>query len=504
MSPANNNWKAIAPILLGTLGLIGFFYWDTFSEMSGTWWRSQTYTHGFVVPIISAWLIWQKRPIFSRMAPVPAFWPVSIVAAFALIWLIGELTAINALTQFSLVAIIVFSVLALLGPAVSKELAFPLGFLFFAVPIGDFLLPNLMEWTADFTVSALRLSNIPVYREGQSFVIPSGHWSVVEACSGIRYMIASVTVGTLYAYLTYTSLRRRLTFVLISFLVPLIANWLRAYLIVMLGHLSGNKLAVGVDHLIYGWIFFGVVIAIMFAIGMRWSEPPTIYTSDSTPPSKATFEFRRLWPVAIALAITIIGGPVAENALHRSSGNTELTITSPSDPGGWLPTQPSNGWKPRFVNPSSEYQAAFNKGDQTVGIYVAYYRNQNYGHKLVTSTNVLVMSDDPDWQSVTTGKTNVEFGNENHEVRTAELLNRSTGNIERYVAWRWYRINGQITANDIKAKLLTALSILSGHGDDGAAIVLYAPKSESSQSLPAFARDALPQIHLALDEIARK
>ena len=65
----------------------------------------------------------------------------------------------------------------------------------FAVPVGEFLLPVFMEWTADFTVLALRLSGIPVYREGLQFVIPSGNWSVVEACSGIRYLIASLMVG---------------------------------------------------------------------------------------------------------------------------------------------------------------------------------------------------------------------------------------------------------------------------------------------------------------------
>jgi exosortase len=112
-----------------------------------------------------------------------------------------------------------------------------------------------MQWTADATVFGLRLSGIPVYHEGQHLVIPSGSWAVVEACSGVRYLIASLTVGTLFAYLTYQSLKRRLIFVALSIIVPVIANWARAYMIVMLGHLSGNKLAVGVDHLIYGWVF---------------------------------------------------------------------------------------------------------------------------------------------------------------------------------------------------------------------------------------------------------
>ncbi len=153
--------------------------------------------------------------------------------------------------------------------------------MFFAVPFGEFLLPVLMEYTANFTVTALRLSGIPVYREGLQFVIPSGNWSVVEACSGVRYLIASFMIGTLFAYLNYRSTRRRLVFIGVSIVVPIVANWLRAYMIVMLGHLSGNTIAVGVDHLIYGWLFFGLVITIMFLIGARWSEPETAVPAPS-------------------------------------------------------------------------------------------------------------------------------------------------------------------------------------------------------------------------------
>ncbi len=123
-------------------------------------------------------------------------------------------------------------------------------------------MPTLIDWTADFTIAALKLTGIPVFREGAHFQIPSGRWSVVEACSGVRYLIASLMVGILYAYLTYRSMRRRLLFIGVSILVPIVANWLRAYMIVMIGHLSGNTLAVGVDHIIYGWIFFGVVMAV--------------------------------------------------------------------------------------------------------------------------------------------------------------------------------------------------------------------------------------------------
>ncbi|MCX8006462.1 MAG: exosortase, partial [Burkholderiaceae bacterium] len=129
-------------------------------------------------------------------------------------------------------------------------------------------------WTADFTVLALKLTGIPVYREGNYFMIPSGQWSVVEACSGLRYLIASLMVGVLFAHLMYVSRRRQILFVGASVVVPIVANWLRAYFIVLIGHLSGNELAVGVDHLVYGWIFFGFVMLLLFSIGARFREAP--------------------------------------------------------------------------------------------------------------------------------------------------------------------------------------------------------------------------------------
>ena len=188
-------------------------------------------------------------------------------------WWVGQVVAANVVAQFSFVGMLIAAVFLTLGWPVARLILFPLLFLLFAVPFGEFLLPTLIEKTADFTVFAVRLSGVPLYREGNNFQIPSGAWSVVEACSGVRYLIASVTVGALFAYLNYSSWQRRLVFMAVSVVVPIVANWVRAYMIVMLGHLSDNRIATGVDHLIYGWVFFGIVISIMFAIGARWTEP---------------------------------------------------------------------------------------------------------------------------------------------------------------------------------------------------------------------------------------
>ena len=186
------------------------------------------------------------------------------------------------LAQYALVAMVAATVVALAGRRAAWALAFPLGVLLLAVPFGEAFLPRMMEWTADFTVAALRMSGIPVYREGTFFTIPSGNWAVAEACSGLRYLIASVTVGAVYAYLIYRSWWKRALFLALSTVVPIGANFVRAYMIVLVGHLSSMKLAVGVDHLIYGWVFFGLVIGLLFWLGAFWRE-----SAAPLPPARA-------------------------------------------------------------------------------------------------------------------------------------------------------------------------------------------------------------------------
>ena len=199
-------WWVVA--LLFVVGL----YAATWQQMAGTWSTSDTYAHGFFVPLVSAWLAWRLRHTVAHLVPraSPLAWV--LLLGPAALWLAGDLVSVNAATQLAVVAMVVLTVPAVLGWQVAWAMVFPLGFLFFAVPIGEFLLPGLMTSTADFTVLALRASGIPVYREGLQFVIPSGMWSVVEACSGIRYLIASVTVGALFAYLNYNGWRKRVLF----------------------------------------------------------------------------------------------------------------------------------------------------------------------------------------------------------------------------------------------------------------------------------------------------
>ncbi|MDE2598534.1 MAG: exosortase A [Rhodocyclaceae bacterium] len=479
-------WPRSLAALLLAFALIAAAYWSTLAGMVEIWDRSGTFTHAFLVPPITLWLIWRLREPLSRFTPAPAPTMVIPLLLVGALWLLGQLAAANVVTQFALVSMVVFSVPMLLGIPVARAILFPLLFLYFCVPFGEFIMPRLMQWTADITVAGVRLSGVPVYQEGLQFVIPSGHWSVVEACSGIRYLIASICVGMLFAYLNYSTLKRRVLFIIAAALVPLVANWVRAYGIVMLGHLSGNKLATGVDHLVYGWVFFGIVMTLLFMMGMRWQEPEHKPDLSAHAASRRGSLLLTCVLLVVALLLPRAGLWLIERGdlTQTPAFNTDML----PDVGQWhgMPVGFS-GWQPAFTQPAATWKRSYAEGGRQAAVYVAYYRHQDKQRKLVSSENMLARSDDPFWAVVERG------GAESNgfSVRTAVLRGGSvSGGEQRLRVWHWYWIDGQLTASDIKAKLLMLKSRLSGRGDDGAIVVLYAPEEQpggGAAALGAFA-----------------
>ena len=473
-------WRRALPAFLLLVATVLVAYRDTLGSMVAIWARSDTFMHGFAIAPIALWLIWQRRAETAALAPQPAVSALVPIACAVSAWLLGELAGVNAVTQVAAVAMLVLAVPAVFGWTVARSLLFPLGFLFFCVPLGEFLVPQLMEWTADFTIAAVRASGVPVYREGLQFVLPSGSWSVVDACSGVRYLIASLMVGTLFAYLNYTSTRRRLAFVVVAALVPIVANWLRAYMIVMLGHLSDNKLAAGVDHLIYGWIFFGVVILAMFAIGARWSQPPQAYAVRNHSARPAVFESSpaAAWAVAVGAALLVWLPHAAVWSLGRFDVAAPPELAPLRVPaGGWQRSSRLEGlWKPAFRQPSAESNALYAADGREVGVYIAYYRQQSHDRKLVSSENVLVPAYGASWSKLSQGSRAVELGGQPTIVRTARL--RASAHAAHstdlgLALWQTYWVDGRLTASDSRAKLYGALQRLRGHGDDAAAVLLY-------------------------------
>jgi exosortase A len=487
-------------LLIGLCLLAPFaLYYGTAQSIVAIWNSSETFAHGYAILPISAWLVWRRRENFALFPPAP-WWPgLALLALAGAAWTLATVGEVQVLRQYAFVSMIPLAALALLGPRLAGSLAFPLLFLLFAVPFGEIFVQPLIDFTADFTVAAVRATGIPVLRNGARFELPTGTWSVVEACSGIRYLISSVTLGCLYAYLTFRSTTRRLMFVALAVVVPIVANGLRAYMIVMIGHLSGMKLATGVDHLIYGWLFFGLVMFIMFWIGGYWREddaPASAHKAAALPVAAPAAPGQVARMAAATLLVAALW-PAFTHYNERANFNPE-PVGLPAPAISWTATPAFTNWAPRYLEPSAGFSGAWQSaGLQLVGMNILYYRNQDGGKALISSVNRLTKRNEA-WHDTATVKRTETVDGRQLALRETTLQ----GPQGALLVWDWLWVGGDKTANAYLGKLMQARSRLLFGGDDGAAVMVYAPLSDKPEqarsAMRAFLRAHLANIDGAL------
>jgi exosortase A len=266
------SFRLAGPVLCVGLLLFGVLFHAEVTAAVGVWVDSTAYNHCFLVIPIVAYLLWDRRDLLASAAPFPNAWVALAAIPVIMVWLLAERLGIMEGRQLMVMTLVEIFFLSVLGWRLGYRLAGPLLYLFFLVPFGAFITPTLQGFTTSFIVHGLNLLSIPNYSDGNAIEIPEGSFLVAEACAGLRFLIASVAFGCLYAMLMYRSPLRRGIFILVSIIVPIIANGFRALGIVVLGHILGDAQAATADHLIYGWLFFSVVILLQIALGLPFRQ----------------------------------------------------------------------------------------------------------------------------------------------------------------------------------------------------------------------------------------
>jgi exosortase A len=461
-----------------------------------SWETMPSHAHGYVVVLVVAYFLWKKRPFIDAVPFSPSLIGFGAFLLAALAALVGELVSAAVVVQFSSIFLIIAAVWAIMGYQAFKTLFGPLAFLFFTISFGQDVLPTLMDWTADATVAALRASGIPVFQQDRHFIIPSGSWAVVEACSGIRYLFTAFFIGTIYAYITYRSWLKRVFFVAAMLALALFANWLRAYTIVLVAHLSNNEWGLGLSHLTFGWVIFGVVVFTAFWIGSYWQEP------DPVPPSAKSATAGQLAPTAVTAALIVVltlGIPLLSNSLLNGSGDQAATpeLDFSKSLAGLTSTKAEHAViAPEYLGAARIHQQIFRQGAADLLLYIAYYRNQTQGRELVNVTNKLEPTKDWNWT-----------GNRQYAIAGSPVAKL---HVEKYtlgsdiaLATRIYWNSGYSTQSAMQSKLAQAINLLTGRGDDGAAIILAVSakqETEAQRALESFIQQRLPGILEDLDK----
>jgi exosortase A len=496
-------------------------YWNTTASIVSTWYHSSTFKHQFFVFPISAYLIWDRCHALTANRPTPNPSGIFLLASLGFLWLLGNLSHLQVVQQGAMIAMLPMMAWILLGPEVCYRLLFPLGFLFFAVPAGEFLVPWLQDFTAFFTVKALQLSNIPVLWEGRAISVPGRNWFVAPECSGFRYILSLFTIGCLFGSLIFRTWARQILFALASLFLPIVVNGFRTYSIVLLAYLSDGELAVGMDHLIYGYVFFSIALFSLCWVGFQWREVDVDHlfyrnreslatrNQQSIAPNRnqetAFPELRKMILTGTAALMVLVIPLLLTQGLSHSDFPTTVGLTAPpsvTSPWEALPNNDPLLSAPPFPGAQLVVNQSYSLAPRTaVHFNLAYYVKEKQGAELINQTSALLGGE---------GRKKVLSENsriatvDRHPLKIQESLIRSSTYGTRLV-WHWYWVEGQFTSNPYWAKLLQIKARLWGETKGAALIIvstnLTKPPIESIKTLQNFLHHV--SLVKTLEEISR-
>lgn len=471
VAPGYLSWRAAWASLGFGIVFILWLFRDTALHIVNTWYGSATFNHGFLILPICFYLIWLKRGVLARHAPQPFPLGALGILLAAAAWLAGHVASVSVVQQIALVAMIQGLFVTVLGLRIARLLLFPLAYLIFAAPFGEALIGPLQDLTAVLVVALLRALNVPVFHDGIFISIPTGNFLVAEACSGVRFLIATVALGFLFAHLTYRSWWRRAAFMALSVVVPIGANGIRAFGLVLVAYLTNGNVAVGIDHIIYGWMFFAIVTVILLGIGMTFRDRRATdeTASGARDPGGAPVAGPRqvLFTGVLALLAAASGPAYAAVIELRPVPPPAGALSTPRPGGGWrLAGLAGDDWSPAFPGADVRLLRTYVKQGREVRLFVAYYSHQRHGNEMIGMRNSIGGAGK--WTRKGTSAARTMLAGRPLSVKRVHLV----GHGGDRVAYQWYWIGGSLTANDYYGKFLQTRQVLLGADEAAATIVV--------------------------------
>lgn len=467
-------WRAaLLRLALANVVLFALLFRD-WAAIADQAWNISTYNHILLIPPILVWLTSQRLPQALEIEP-QGWWPGLVLAGGAmLVWVLGALSGLDLLRQTGAVGLMIATVPALLGPRVSVAFLFPLCFAALLVPFGDELIPPLQMVTAAIVIFLTEASGIPAFIQGVFIDTPAGLFEVAEACSGVKFLIAMIAFGILVGNVCFVSWPRRIAFFAACVIVPVLANGVRAWATVMAAQYVGIKAAGSFDHIVYGWIFFAVVIALVIAGGWRFFDRPGGSAMiDVAAIRSSTFlgTLARMrigaWPALLSLAAICALGTGWAHAAGTLSAPVARQIDLPAVP-GWTRTDyaPRSWWEPRATGADHRLLGRYTdaKG-RSVDVFYALYGAQGEGREAGGFGEGALMPDSQwSWQ----GDGPVVAG-----ARSDRLF--ADDGTQRLVL-TWYRTGTTTTGSNLRLKLAVITDRLALRARPTALLILSAEK----------------------------
>lgn len=457
-------------------------YWNGLSEAFSRWGSEEEYSHGFLIPLVSLYILWEKRHLIAAKAGPPMWLGVFVAAGALLIFVVGEISALFLLIQYSFVMLLIGLSMLYVGRATKHTLA-PILLLLFAIP-----LPYAMEvvLTAELQlisswlgVQVIRLFQIPVFLEGNIIDLGVYQLQVVEACSGLRYLFPLMSLGFIAAYFYQAAFWKRAIVFLVTIPITVLMNSFRIGVIGVLVDNWGISMAEGFLHDFEGWIIFMACAFILFLVvlflelitGRKKSLSSLFGVVQHDPleinAQKQDKSFSYL-PMYVVLTILIIGAISTKMVDTRDEDvpeNSPLT-TFPLQFEGWVGEHDKLDERVITTLGLTDYVFANYLGlDNTVvNFYVAYYASQRKG---VSPHSPRVCIPGGGWEITDFSRIEVDGEPSNRAV----IQNGDNQQLVYY----WFQGRGRVVANEYVNKWYLFTDALTVNRTDGALVRFVTP-----------------------------
>lgn len=498
------SWQSL--LCLGVaMALMVTAFWSGIDELVARWDKQEEYSHGYMLPLLTLYFIWQKKNIILQSQFSPSWWGLALVLIALLLFIVGEISALYILTQYALIIVLLGLALAIMGWPTVKTVLIPILLLVFAIPLPYFLeaslSANLQLLSSKLGVAFIRWCEIPVFLEGNVIDLGVYKLQVVEACSGLRYLFPLLSLGFICAYLYDAALWKRAVLVLSTIPITIFMNSFRIGMIGVLVDNWGIEMAEGFLHDFEGWIVFMACFGVLF-LEMAIMN---IYGSDKKPflesfglmqeqPLSADAKTQErpfsypLMASAIALGISVI----VVSSIEKRTEITPARATFPEFPtqiGEWNGEQTAMEASIATYLGLTDYILANYKNDKSemVNFYAAYYESQRKG---VSPHSPRVCIPGGGWQIAEISRTQAG------DLPINRIVIKKEDNTQ--LVYYWFQQRGRQFANEYFMKWYLFKDALLLNRTDGALvrITTAVAKNEDIQTadtrLQAFAKQVTP------------
>ena len=340
------------------------------------------YSHGFLILIISAYLLIKQLSQRSAFTGDFSYLCLIALAFISFVWSLTLLASIQIGYQLLIPCMLLLSMTSLFGIKNAKSFIFPSLYLIFAIPIWGVLTVPLQMMAVFVNTHLLGLINIPAFIDGFYVSIPAGTFEVAGGCSGVRYLMVSLSLFSLYAFDNYNRWSNRIILIVVAIVVGIATNWIRIFIIIVAGQATNMESSLVKDHDFFGWIVFAVALIPLFIFALKLPD----WLSDEKPivKNKEVKVIRQKYSVKAYLllcAVTFLM-PTVFSLQSAELDSLRLLLIKEEFKGASL-TDAERIIQPDFKGADLTFDETFMFEGSVLQVFIASYVNQSQGRELI-------------------------------------------------------------------------------------------------------------------------